>query len=456
MTRIMAINPQFVSDYIHSARWDSISLSGSHWYPIFLSYMVSLLEKHDHECELVDAEADNLNDRQVLKIAKKFKPEFTVIYISETGLESNTKMARSIKKTTKSKIIFVGPWCSLVKKSNINKKVVDFFIEGEFEFAVLDIVEGKIKGRYIKTHRLTSDQIKELGWVTKIYQKHLNINNYRISSLKHPFVDLLTSRRCYWGKCSFCLWPSTILKEGGYVERDIEDSLDEIEWAWKNLKIKEIFIQDDTILPKRAKELSEGLIKRGLKISWACYARGDLAFTQKIVNMMAKSGCRVVHIGFESGNNEILKKMNKGTTVEKLTQVNRRFKKAGIKVHGDFMIGNIGETRETVKQTMEFIKTLDLDIVQIAPPKLYRNCKIYEWYTHNNEGAYIDEKGLPNLNDVTYDEMVAVAKKGLRDYYTSRKFILRALTHPSELKRVIGSAIPAIKFIFGSRKEVPD
>jgi radical SAM superfamily enzyme YgiQ (UPF0313 family) len=451
----LLVNPQFIQEYIHSARWDSISLSNSHWYPIFLAYTTSLLEKHGHECKLVDAEADNLSDAQVLKIAKAFEPDFSVIYISEMGMKANMNLAKSIKGSTKSKIIFVGPWCSLVKKESISRKIVDFFIEGEFEYAVLRIVEDKPKNGFIKTERLNSEQLKELGWVTRIYHEHLNINNYRISSLKHPFVDLFIGRKCYWGKCSFCLWPSTILEKGGYVTRDINDALDEIEWAWKNLNVKEIFIQDDTISPKVAKELSEGLIKRRLSISWASYARGDLAFTQKIVDLMAKSGCRVVHMGFESGSNEILKKMNKGTTVENLTEVSKRFRKAGIEVHGDFMIGNIGETKETIKQTLDFIKKLDLTIVQIAPPKLYGNCKLYEWYAHNNEGAYIDKRGLPNLKDVTYEEMVSIAKKGLRGYYTSAGFITRTLMHPSQLKRVLGSAVPAMKFMFSKRKEVP-
>jgi hypothetical protein len=93
--------------------------------------------------------------------------------------------------------------------------------------------------------------------------------------------------------------------------------------------------------------------------------------------------------------------------------------------------------------------------VQIAPPKLYGNCKIREWYAHNSEGAYIDKRGLPNLKDVKYEEMVEIARKGLKDYYTSRRFLMRTLTHPSELRRVVGSAIPAIRFIFGGKKEVP-
>jgi anaerobic magnesium-protoporphyrin IX monomethyl ester cyclase len=452
--KVLLINPQFTAGYIHSARWDSLSISGSCWTPIFLAYTTGLLEKNGHECKLIDAEADNLDDRQVLKISKEFKPDYTVLYISERGLDANNRLAKSIKDSTKSKIIFAGPWCSLVNKRDIGK-AVDFFIEGEFEFATLGIVSGKQRRKFIVTQRLKSEQLKELGWVTKVYQKHLNIGNYRISSLKHPFVDLFIGRKCYWGKCSFCLWPQTILKGGGYVTRDVGDAINEIEWAWNNLDVKEIFIQDDTISPKVASQLSEGLIKRKLEINWSCYCRGDLAFTQKIINSMARSGCHVVHIGFESGSNEILKRMCKGTTVENLREITRRFKSAGIEVHGDFMVGNIGETRETIKQTMDFIRSLDLSIVQIAPPKLYGNCKIREWYAHNNEGAYIDKRGLPNLSDIKYEEMVEIAKRGLKDYYTSRKFLVRTLTHPSELKRVVRSTLPAIRFMFGRKKEVP-
>lgn len=299
-----------------------------------------------------------------------------------------------------------------------------------------------------------------MNWVKikRVRKIKKRVKVYDLSCIPHNFfANGILIHNCYWGKCNFCLWPSTILKEGGYVERDMNDVLDEIEWAFKNLPIKEIFIQDDTLAPKRAVELSQGLIDRKIKISWACYARGDLALTQEIINLMAKSGCRVIHIGYESGNNEILKRMCKGVTVESLREITRRFNRAGISVHGDFMVGNEGETKKTIQQTFDFIKSLDgLDIVQIAPPKLYKNCKLYKWYANNKEGAYIDEQGLPNLKDLTYEEMVKECKRGLREFYTSRKFILRALVRPSLLGQVLASAGPAVKFIFGKQRvEVP-
>ena len=459
MSKVLLVNPQFIENYISSARWDSISYSSTHWYPIFLSYCCGLLEKHKHKCKLIDAQAENLSDNDISNIALEFKPDYTVIYITEKGLESNLNLARDIKWRTDSKIIFVGPWCSLIPDKILEHETVDYVIDGEFEFATLDIVNGNLKDQrgYLKEKRLTPEQLNELPWVTKVYAKHLNIKHYRVSSIKHPYMDVFTSRRCYWGKCAFCLWPVTILEGGGYAERDIKDVLDEIEWVVKNLKIKEIFIQDDTLAPKRAVELSQGLLERNIKIAWACYARGDLALSQETIDLMAKSGCHCVHIGFESGNDEILKRMCKGVTVEGLREVTRRFNKAGISVHGDFMVGNEGETRETIQQTFDFIKSLDgLDIVQIAPPKLYQNCKLYKWYAKNKEGAYIDELGLPNLKDLTYEEMVRECKRGLREFYTSRKFIIRALAHPSLMKQVVASMGPAVKFIFGKQKmEVP-
>jgi radical SAM superfamily enzyme YgiQ (UPF0313 family) len=455
--RVILINPQFFPGYIHSARWDSVTYSNTHWYPILLAYCTGLLEKHKHNCKLVDAEAENLNDKQVLEIANKFKPDFTVIYITERGLKANIRLAENIKNSTKSKIIFVGPWCSIVPKEILKCKLIDFIIDGEFDYATLKVVEGKIKGkRYIKAPRLTAKQLNDLEWVTKVYKKHLNVYNYRVSSIKYPYIDVFTGRKCYWSKCIFCLWPFTVLEGGGYITRDLEDVLDEIEWASKNLPIKEIFIQDDTLPGERAKQLAEGILKRRIKINWACYARGDLSHTPEIVKLMKKSGCHCVHIGFESGSNDMLKIMCKGVTVENLKTVSNRFKEAGITVHGDFMIGLPGETEKTVRQTIDFAKSLDIETYQFAPPKVYMCTPLYNWFKNNNDGAYLDDGGYPNLKNMTYEQMVKWCKIALKESYLNRNFLRRALFHPSEFVRISRNALPVLKFMFSSRKEMPE
>ena len=422
----MLINPQYVEGYIHSARWDSLTISGSHWYPIFLSYTTGLLEKSGHECKLLDAEAENLTDSYLFNAARMFKPDFTVIYVSERGLKNNIRLAERIKKKTKSKIIFVGPWCSMVPEKMLKSRAVNHVIEGEFEFAVKNIVERKEKKRHIITMRTSSKELNELPWVTKTYMKHLNIRNYKIGSLFHPFVDLFTGRKCYWGKCAFCLWPHTILEKGGYVPRDINDVLDEIEWAVKNIrpKIKEIFIQDDSPPAWRCEELADGILKRGIKIQWSTYARGDLTLTPKILRKMKKSGCHCLHVGYESGNDQILKNINKGVTVKSLEKFTKWATDAGIDIHADFMIGLPGETDETARRTIDWAKKLNVVTYQFAPPKPYKCTPFYNWLNKNN---YIDNNGNPNLPNMTYDKMVKWCQRAMRECYFNPAFVKRIM-----------------------------
>lgn len=452
--KVLLINPRYVAGYIHSARWDSLTISGSHWYPIFLAYCTGLLEKYGHRCKLVDAEADNLSDSDVFLVAKKFDPDFVVMYISHRGYEQNILLAKRIKDSTKSKIIFVGPWCSMDPKRILkNKKIIDHLVDGEFEFKVKDIVEGKEGKRYVKAKRLTSKQLDELPWVTKVYKKYLNIKNYRISSLWYPFVDMFTSRKCYWGKCTFCLWPFTIQKEGGIVARDIEGVLNEIEWVAKNLKVKEIFIQDDTLPGWRAKQLSEGIIKREIKINWSAYARGDLTMTPEILRKMKDSGCHCLHVGYESGSDEILKNVNKGVTTKNLETFTKWMNKVGIDIHADFIIGLPGETNKTIRKTINWAKRLNVITYQFAPPKPYPCTPYYDWLVSQN---LIDMKGNPKLPNMSYEDMVKWCKIAMKECYFNLGFLERVILKPNELKRMSYSAFRLIPYILFKRSDLPE
>ncbi|MEM7821751.1 MAG: radical SAM protein [Candidatus Aenigmatarchaeota archaeon] len=450
--KVILINPQFVKGYIHSARWDSLTISGSHWYPIFLAYCTGLLEKYGHKCKLVDAEANDLSDEDVLKICEKFEPDFSVIYVSERGLEQNSLLAKKIKEATRSKIIFVGPWCSISKNEMLKIDFLDHIVDGEFEFVVKDIVEGKEKEKLIIAKRLTKKQLDELPWVTKVYKKHLNIRNYKVSSLWYPFVDMFTGRKCYWGKCTFCLWPFTIFKDGGYVLRNIEDVLNEMEWASKHLDIKEIFIQDDTLSGARAKQIAEGILERNIKISWSAYARGDLSMTPEILKKMKESGCHCLHVGYESGNDEILKNINKGITIKDLEIFTEWATKAGIDIHGDFMIGLPGETDRTARKTIEWAKKLNVVTYQFAPPKPYKCTPYWNWLAKNN---LIDENGNPNLPNMSYEKMVEWCKIAMKECYFNLNFIKRIVFKPNEISRLMRSAFHLLPYLLSRKMDIP-
>lgn len=448
--RVLLLNPQYTSGYIHSARWDGKTISGSHWYPIFMAYCTGLLEKQGHKCKLVDAEADDLCHDELFSIAKRFKPDFTVIYISE-ATKNDTELAGKIKNKTKSKIIMVGPWCSMNYEKILESSSVDHVIDGEFEFAVKDIVRGKLKKRFIRTKRLTQKQLNDMAWVTKTYKKHLNIKKYKISSLWHPFVDMFTGRRCYWGKCIFCLWPHTIQKGQGYIVRDIEDVLDEIAWIEKNLDVEEIFIQDDTLPGWRAKQLAEGILRRGIKIKWSAYARGDLTITPDILSLMKKSGCHCLHIGYESGSDKLLKKMNKGVTRKQLEKFTKWVNDAKIDIHADFMIGLPGETRQTIRSTIEFAKSLNVMTYQFAPPRVYPCTPFYGWAKKNN---YLNKNGIMSLPNMSITEIEDWCRTALREAYFNFGFLKRVIFKPREIQRLFRSSFYMLAWLISNKAQI--
>lgn len=437
--KVLLLNPMYKKGYIHSARWDGLTISGSNWYPIFLSYCTGLLEKNGFDCKLIDAEADDLTDSELYKIAKDFKPDFTVLYISEKGLKQNIELAKKIK-ILNSKIIFVGPWCTIPSVQKESLKIVDYLVDGEFEFAVLDIINKKTRRKLIKTKRLTEEQLRELPWVTKVYSKHLNLKNYKIGSLHHPFVDLFSGRKCYWGKCIFCLWPNTILDGGGYVSREKEDILNEIEWAVNNLDIKEIFIQDDTPPSWRCKEIAEGLIRRGIKMQWSTYARGDLTLKPEVLRLMKKSGCHCLHVGYESGSDKILKNINKGVTKRDLETFTKWCNNAGIDVHADFMVGSPGETEETINETVEWAKKLNVLTYQFSTPRVYP-CTPY-FNIVKNEG-----------HPMSFKEMDNWAKIAMKRCYFSFNFFVRILGRPYEIFRLFRHGRYLLSYLFKEQNE---
>lgn len=444
--RVFLLNPPYVEGYC-VARWESVSISKSHWYPIFLSYCTGLLEKHGHNCLLLDAQAESLSFNDCLKLAKKFSPDFTVVKPTLSAIKHHVKLANRIKDVTNSKIIFVGPWCSLLDKK-IKNNDIDYIVKGEFDFIVKEIVEGRKGKGVIKAGRITQEELDALPWVTKVYDKFLNKNNYNIASLYHPFVDMFVeSRKCYWaeksGGCTFCLYPNTILEGKSKAVRDIEDVLDEIEFVSKNIKVKDIFFQDGTPSSKRLEKISDGIIRRGIDVSWGTYARADLSLKPHILKKMRKSGCHLLHVGCESFSDKILKNVNKGINTKILERSIKNINKANIDIHGDFIIGLPEETRETIKNTINWAKKQPIMFYQFSIPKPYPRTPYYEWLKKNN---YL-KNNKPNYPGLSFKEMEKLAKEAMKECYFNFYYIRKLLKRPAFFTRILFDGINTIPWM---------
>lgn len=435
---------------MRNARWAAESISGSNWYPIYLAYCTGLLEKHGHKTKLVDAPIHNLSHRNVLEIAKKFSPELTVIYISDVSFENDVRVGELIKKFTDSYTILVGPWCSIEPKDKLKKaKGIDSIAVGEFDYTILDLAEEKpeeeINGLIYHSGAgvienperkpLTEEQINQFPFVTDVYRRHLNINNYFQAPHLHPFIDMFIGRGCPWGLCTFCLWPHTINEGASYRERSIDDAIEELKFIKEEIpQVKEVFIQDDTLSAKRAVELSKAILREDLNITWSCYSRPNLDY--ETLRLMAASGCRAVHVGYESADQDILNNIRKGVAVSQMEQFTEHANKAGLLIHADFIVGLPGETEKTIKETVKWARNLEVHSYQFTEPYPYPKTPFYKFLEENN---YLNEKGEVNYPHLSSKEIREWTKWALRKTNLSPEFtfrIFRLLKEPQEVKRL--------------------
>ncbi|MFH1721042.1 MAG: radical SAM protein [Candidatus Altiarchaeota archaeon] len=439
--KVLLLSPPFGEGYMRNARCDYFAISDTQWYPIWLSYAGALLEREGHKVELIDAPAENLSKEDTLKRIGGFSPDLAVLYSSTKSEEEDFQFAGLIKERTGSKTAFVGPFVSIHPKEIASQSKVDYVIKGEFDYPLLELAQGKreedIKNLYWKKNGivnsnptrplLDSRQLDELPFVTDFYRRHLDIKRYHVPQELYPFVDLFTGRGCAWGHCTFCLWVHSFIPGQVYNLRSIGNVIEEIKFVKQNIKkAKEVFIQDDTLTSQRARELSNAILSEGIDMIWSCYARGNM--DAKTLVLMKKAGCRTLHVGYESASNKVLKNTKKGLTAERMTKFTKEAKKAGLRIHGDFLMGLPGETRESIKKTISWAKELDPETAQFSIMNPYLGTPFYEELVKQN--ALKD--GEPDYKHLPSDELRVAARKAVREFYMSPRYLKRMIFHPRE------------------------
>ena len=271
--------------------------------------------------------------------------------------------------------------------------------------------------------------IPELPFVVNVYKRDLAIENYYIGYLKHPYVSLYTGRGCH-SRCSFCLWPQTV---GGhkYRVRSADHVVEEITLARSLFpEVKEFFFDDDTFTDNRprAEEIARRLGKLG--ITWSCNAKANVPY--ETLKVMREGGLRLLLVGFESGNQQILNTIHKGIRVDRAREFVKNCKRLGIKIHGTFILGLPGETRETMRQTMDYARELDVDTIQVSLAAPYPGTELYAQAVENGwlkKDALVDGHGLQEATieypDLSREEMFRAVEEFYRKFYMRPQPILR-------------------------------
>jgi len=478
LPKIFLLNPPFKKNFSRSQRSPGTTKAGTLYYPYWLASVTGLLEKEGFSVELCDAPADGLDEHRVYRRVDNFKPDLLIIDTSTPSIQNDICILERLKNSwPEVKTVMVGPHPSVLAEEILsNHRSVDFIARKEYDYTILELAKKMANdedltniqgisfynaGQVINNpDRPYIENMDELPMLSKVYKKHLNIKNYRFAAARYPMVMMITGRGCPF-HCSFCLYPQT-MHGRKYRLRTAENVIDEISFIVQDLpEVKEIVIEDDTFTAElaRVRQICEMLIERNIRIPWSANARINLDY--ETMKLMRKAGCRLLIVGFESGNQSILNNVHKGITLEQSIQFMENAKKAGILVHACYMIGLPGETRETAKQTFQFAVKLASDSAQFFPLYVYPGTEAYLWaekegYLDTRDySKWVDENGhhrcVTSLTDLSSQDADNMCISFYKKYHLNQKYlmkkILQLVTNPQEGWRSLRAAIWFLKYL---------
>ena len=433
------------------ARYQARREVTSFWYPTWLAQPAALVPGS----RLLDCPPHNIGINETLRIAKDY--DHVIINTSTPSLKNDSKVAEAIKAQKPATLIgFVGAHTMVLPTETLKASTaIDWVGRKEFDFTCKEVCEGRpldaIAGlSFKKDGKIIHNPERELianmdtlPWVADVYKRDLQIEKYFIGYLLHPYISLYTGRGCP-AQCSFCLWPQTI---GGhkYRVRSPQNVADEMAYMKRHFpQVKEFFFDDDTFtanLP-RARDIARRLGSLG--ITWSCNSRANL--DDDTIKFFKDNGLRLFLVGYESGNDETLTRIKKGVTTAEMRRVTKDCHRAGVVVHGTFILGLPIETQETIEQTINFAKELDVFSLQVSLAAPYPGTELFEmarqngWFVKKDKADILHDDGLQQSTleypGVSKDQIFEAVDRFYREYYLRPRPILRIIKTMLEDKAV--------------------
>ena len=397
--KINFVNPTYSDPY---GQWDISSLKSSSP-PLGLLSLASVARKFGHEVSITDC-----------TVGDTFK--FSDLY-AITAMTLQVKSAAEIAKTFSPNIlggshITAEPYATVIKYPQFDAVLIG---EGEQKFS-------EVIGDSFKLGTLDDIPFPAFDLV--------DLRKYRVSPIgtrSREAIGLVTSRGCF-GKCTFCSRTVFGNKVRCHSSKYVLDLMDKLN---TDFGISDFLFYDDLFTGNRPRlaEICNALLARDY--TWSCCSRVD-TINLDILKLMKKAGCLMIEYGIESGCQEILDSMRKCITLEKIRHTIATTRKAGILSKGNFIFGYFGETESTLKQTIQFIKTLGLDYFQhtymtpLPGTKAWDIADQYgkfdkDWSKCNTFSVNFVPKGI------THEKMVEMSKKAFGEFYFNPVRIFKEL-----------------------------
>lgn len=476
--KVLFLNPPFLPKFSRFSRSPAVTKSGTIYYPNWHAYAAGWLEKMGHQVMLIDAPARGLGRAECYKAAAEFKPDIAVVYTSTPSIYNDVEVSGELKNLLPGCFtVLTGPHVSALPVESLGlDQRVDAVARGEYDVTIRELADvlpdrGKLSSVKGLTFRNGTEIISSpdrefipdldaMPFVSEVYKKHLNVEDYFYAHCRFPVVSIFTSRGCY-AKCTYCVYPEKMFGRR-QRQRSPENIVAEFEYIEKELpQVKEVLIDDDTFSfhQEHTRKFCELMIAKGIKLPWTVECRANLPY--EIMALMKKAGCRLIVVGFESADDGILKNICKGINLAQMRKFVEDAKRAGVMLHSCFMAGNPGETRETLKKSLDFALEIGADTCQFFPLMVYPGTAAYDWARTNKYlqtedfKQWLTPEGLHNTilstPELSSEELVAFCDYARRKYYLNPGYILHKLAQvifdPRELWKTLKAAKTFFKYL---------
>ena len=339
---------------------------------IGLAYLAAVLEEDEHEVTVIDCQAQEIDHDKLRTKLASLEPDVVGITSMAPTIRSALLSAAVAKEACpKAIVVLGGPHATFMDEQILNDEAhVDIIVRGEGEQTLLELVQNlhdsknlhKIKGITFRNNGQiirTPDRplIQNLDELPRPSYKHFQLEKYRLFG--RTVLPVITSRGCPF-QCSFCVASQMFGKE--FRARSPKNVVDELEWLRDVHGAEAFTFYDDTLTfdKKRIYEICDEIKNRNIGIPWDCQTRVDQV-TKELLVKMRDAKCQQVFFGVESGCQKILDAVHKKTTVEQNEKAIKLAKDTGLFVTISAIVGYPGETRETIKQTLDFIRKVKPD-----------------------------------------------------------------------------------------------
>jgi len=441
--------------YSRSSRSPAVTKSGTIYYPIWLAYAAGLAQQEtDFEISLLDAVARRWGREELIEYFQAAPPDLVFCDTSTPSIYEDVATVGAIKAAfPQTHVVMVGAHATAEPEEVLNlNPQIDAVARGEFDVTAIELAQAIAQNRdwhivaglsfrqqaeIIHTaERALIGDLDQFPFVSQIYRDFLEVKDYFFAAAQYPMVMLVTSRGCPH-RCQWCLYPQ-VMHRGKYRLRSSESVAAEFAYIAREMPwIREVGIEDDLFTgdKKRLREICELLIAQRNQLKFWCDTRVDLDYED--MHLLKEAGCRLLIAGFESASQEILDRIQKGTQAEQAFEFMDNARRVNLLVHGCFVLGNPGETRQTMQATLQFAQKLNPDTAQFFPMMVYPGTKMYEWAETNgylrtkNYNEWLTEEGGHNsvvdLPGLSSEEVLRFCDHARRQFYLCKGYLLRKI-----------------------------